>query len=117
MSYFFTKDYVPKNSTQFFVSILFSSAILLIQFIYFHSLLVFLSGDAEVKPGPNCKPNEVFSICHWNRNSISAHGLAQLHLLKVFVTVHKFNIICISETYIGSSTPSDDDNLEISGYI
>ena len=37
-----------------------------------YSLLLMLSGDAEMNPRPlsNCK--EYFSICHWNRNSISA---------------------------------------------
>ena len=95
---------------------LFSSTILLIPFVFFFSLLVSLSGDAEVNPGPNRKPNEVISICHWNLSSISAHNLAKLHILKAYVTVHKFDIICLSETYLDSSIPFDDNNLEISGY-
>ena len=32
------------------------------------------------------------------------------------MTVHKFGIICLSETYLDSSTQPDDDNLEIAGY-
>ena len=38
-----------------------------------------------------------------------------MFLLKVYIAIHKFCIICISETYLDSSIPSDS-NLEISGY-
>ena len=37
-------------------------------------------------------------------------------LLKTYIAIHKFDIICISETYLDSSTLSEDHNLEISGY-
>ena len=36
-------------------------------------------------------------------------------LLSVFISVHKFDIICLSETYLNSETSPDDDNLEIPG--
>ena len=36
--------------------------------------------------------------------------------MKAFVTVHKFDKICLSETYLDSRIPFDDNNLEISGY-
>ena len=42
-----------KSNRQFLVLILFSSTILLIRFV---------SGDVEVNPGPNRKPNEALSI-------------------------------------------------------
>ena len=113
----FIKDNVSKNNRQFLVSILFSSTISLIPFaFFFFSLLVSLNGDIEANLGPNHKSNEALSICHWNLDSISAHNFAKLHLLKAYVTVHKFNIICFSETYLDSSILVDDDNLEISGY-
>ena len=50
---FFIKDNGLKSNRQFLVLILFSSTILLIQFV---------SGDVEVNPGPNRKPNEALSI-------------------------------------------------------
>ena len=56
------------------------------------------------------------SLCHWNLNSISAHNYIKLFLLKAYIAIHKFDIICLSETYLDSSTSSDDDNLAISGY-
>ena len=83
---------------------------------FFFSLLVSFSGDIEVNLGPNHKSNKALSICHWNLNIISAHNFAKLYLLKAYVTIHKFNIICLSETYLDSSILVDDDNLEISGY-
>ena len=32
------------------------------------------------------------------------------------ISVHKFDIICLSETYLDSTFPIDDDNLVIPGY-
>ena len=84
---FFLKDNVSKNNRQFLVLILFSSTILLIQFVFFFSLLVSFSNDVEVNLGPNRKPNDALSICNWNLNSMSAHNFAKLYLLKAYVTV------------------------------
>ena len=56
------------------------------------------------------------SICHWNLNSIAAHNFAKLVLLKAFNSIHKFDIICLSETYIDSSILHNISNLEIPGY-
>ena len=33
-----------------------------------------------------------------------------------YISVHKFYIICLSETYLNSDIPSDDEILEIGGY-
>ena len=40
------------------------------------------------------------SIWHWNLNSISAHNYAKIYLLKAYIAIHKFDFICISETYV-----------------
>ena len=47
---------------------------------------------------------------------MSAQNFAKLHILKAYVTNHKFNIIWLSETYLDSSIPFADNNLEISVY-
>ena len=73
-----------------------------------------LSGYIEC--GFTHKPNEALSICHWNLNCLSAHNIAKLHVLKAYVTVHKFDIICLSEMYLDSSITVDDHELETSGY-
>ena len=77
--------------------------------------LILLSGDVEINPGPRYNSGEFFSICHWNL-SVSAYNYTKLSSLKAFIAVHKFDIICLSETYLDSSIAPDDDNLEISGY-
>ena len=57
------------------------------------------------------------SICHWNPNSISVHDyIGLLLLLKAYILVHKFYIICLSETYLQSTVPVDDYNFVISRY-
>ena len=39
-----------------------------------------------------------------------------MSLLKTYLTVRKFDIVCLSETYLDSNTAPDNDNLEISVY-
>ena len=39
-----------------------------------------------------------------------------MSLLNVYLTVHKFDIVCLSETCLDSNTAPDNVNLEISGY-
>ena len=78
--------------------------------------LLLNSGDVEVNPEPKNSVSECLSICHWNLNSISAHDHSKLFLLKAYVSVHKFDIICLSEIYLDSTVLLDDDNLVISGY-
>ena len=70
----------------------------------------------EINSGPRHNSVESFSICHWNLNSVSAYNCTKLSSLKAFTAVHKFDIICLSETYLDSSIAPDDGNLEISGY-
>ena len=62
------------------------------------------------------KRKDCLLICHWNLSSISAYDYFQLSLLNSDNSLHKFDIICLSETYLGSYTLLDDGNLEICGY-
>ena len=36
--------------------------------------------------------------------------------MKACIIFHKFDIICLSETYLDSTTPDDDDKLQIPRY-
>ena len=36
--------------------------------------------------------------------------------MKAYIVLHKFDIICLSETYLDFTTPNDDDELQILGY-
>ena len=87
----------------------------LLEYFWVASRIISLSGNIEINPGPNAL-NRCFSICHWNLNSISVHMFTKVSLLSAYISVHKFDIICLSETYLNSEIPSDDKNLEIPGY-
>ena len=82
---------------------------------WLHSVLLLLDGDVKINTGPKQSSINAFSICHWNLNSLSAHNYEKIFLLKGYIAIHGFDIICISETYLDSSTSPDDRNLEISG--
>ena len=80
------------------------------------NLLILLSADVKLNPGPKRAFTRNISICHWNLNSISTHNCIKLFLPEACIAIHKFDIICLSKTCLDSSTTSDDDNLAISGY-
>ena len=65
-------------------------------------------------PEPKKKDKDSLSICHWNLNTISAHDYSKLFILSSYNSLHKLDIICLSETYLDSNTPLDDDSFEIS---
>ena len=98
-----------KHKKIIFIWTLFSTPLScnLIRWLYI--LLITLSGDVELNPGPKRNAVQTFSICHWNLNSICAHNFAKLSLLRAYVSVHKFDIIFLSETYLDSSI--DDDTI------
>ena len=68
-----------------------------------------------MNPGPKPNPCHSFSICHWNLNSLTAHNYLKVSLLRAYVAIKKFDVVCISETYLDSSNLSDDDNFDIPG--
>ena len=105
-----------KISMKFFVWFLFLMGVSLNSSLWLQILLVLLSGDVEINPGPKRTPKANLSICHWNLNSISAHNYVKLSLLRAYLAFHKFDIICLSETYLNSSNSPDDETLEIPGY-
>ena len=90
---------------------------LLFLFIFQHFLtfkLLLRSGDIETQPGPRSKNS--LSVCHFNINSLSAHNFAKLSSLKAFNSVHNFDIICLSESFLDSSFHSGNPDLAMNGY-
>ena len=57
-----------------------------------------------------------FSICHWDLYSISTNNYHKIFLLSAYISLHQFDVVCISEIYLDSTTALDDNNLEIAGY-
>ena len=113
---FLSKDNVLKITSKFFFPFLLFHNIVPRVLVSLCSLLLMLSGDVEINSRflSNCK--EYFSICHWNLNSISANDYSKLFLLKAYIIPHKFDINCFSETYLDSTTLTNDDKLQIPGY-
>ena len=116
IAFLFSKGYVSKISTKLYISIFLLFIILLGRLAWLCRCLMILSGNVEVNPGPKNSISECLSICHCNLNSILTHNYFKLFLLKAHMSVHKFDIICLSETYLDSTVPLDDENLVISGY-
>ena len=110
------KDNYVQSNKRLCISFIVTIGILSRLPLWLYSILRTLSGDVETNPGPKRNSTETFSFCHWNLNSISSHDYVKMFLLKAYVTVLKFDIICLSETYLDSSTRPGDENLEIAGY-
>ena len=72
-----------------------------------------MSGDVQVNPGP--KPNSCksqrFSICHWNSNSLIAHGFPNVSLSTIYLSFNKFDIVCLWDDFLNSEILTDDENL------
>ena len=88
--------------------------IMLCFFAAFTFLLLLQHGDVEVNPRPKKKEVRFFSCFHWNLNSILAHN--KLSLLEAYNTIHKYDILCISETYLDFSVSVDDTTLSLPDY-
>ena len=106
---FFLKRYIYHNYTLFFIY--FS---IFVVYLLYHIKLISLSGDIELNPGLKPSSFKYFSVCHWELNSITPHDF--LKLLTAYNVMHKFDIICISESYFNSDTSSSDHKLNIPGY-
>ena len=80
-------------------------------------LLLICAGDIELNPGPRKNNTSYsFSFCHWNLNSIVEHSFSKLSLLKAYNVQHKFDMIYLSETFLDSSIPTNDEKLNMKGY-
>ena len=71
-------------------------------------------GDIELNPGPRKLKTNSLSVCHWNLNSLCARNFSKLTQLKAYNSLYKYDFICLSETYLDSTTP--DELIEIKGY-
>ena len=79
---------------------------------YFVRLLLLRAGDIETNPGPQ----KSIKFCHWNLNGLAAHGFVKIPLIEAFINTHNFDIICLSETFLDSTIPKNDENINIKGY-
>ena len=90
-----------------------SAFIILLTFLYIFTLLC-CHGDIELNPGPRKLKVNTLSVCHWILNSLTAHDFSKLTQLKVYMSTYKHDFLCLSETYLDSTTP--DNLIDIEGY-
>ena len=70
--------------------------------LWMYSHHINLSGDIELNPGPKQYINQCFSVCPWNLNSAVSPKFSKIQSLIAFNCIHKFDIICLSESYLNS---------------
>ena len=70
-------------------------------------------GNVEINPGSKKEETRFFTCFHWNLNSILIHN--KLSLLEEYNTIHQYDILCISETYLDSPVSIDYTTL-FAGY-
>ena len=81
----------------------------------FYQILQLLHHNVETTPGPNKKCKSL-TCCHWNVNCLTAHDMVKLPSITAYNTIHKYDFICISETYLDSSVRTDNRDILINGY-
>ena len=72
------------------------------------------SGDVELNPGPNKSSSLTFF--HWNLNGIAAHDFAKISLIQSHALPYNIDIIFLSETFLDSSTETNNPKVSILGY-
>ena len=78
-------------------------------------LLLILSGDVEQNSGPEKEKSHI-TFCHWKFNGLMAHNFIKVSLLQTLAVTNDYKIICLTETFLDSSTENDDNRISISGY-
>ena len=81
--------------------------------LFFIQNLLSCFGDIEENPGPKYSS---LVFCHWNLNELTAHDSIKTSLLQAYITQHNHDIICLTETFLNSSIPSDDNRIAIDAY-
>ena len=77
-------------------------AIFIFSSLHLCSLLL-LHEDIESNPGPRNSKNHLPSFRHWNLNIL-------------IYAIYKYNFLCLSETYLDASIPSDHVSLDLERY-
>ena len=79
-------------------------------------LILLLDGDTHPNPGPKKDKDYNFIVCHWNVNSIPTQNFSKLSLLSSYNSIYKYDLICLSETFLDSSFLPTDERLVLDGY-
>ena len=69
-------------------------------YFWFDEIVLKLSVEIEEKSGLKPSSNQYLSVCHWILKSISALNYIKVLLLRAYISSHKFDVTCISETWL-----------------
>ena len=69
------------------------------------NILLLLSGDININPGPNV--NKGLKFFRWNLNSICARNGVKISQIEAYDAIHKFDVIAISESMLDSTIRND----------
>ena len=75
-------------------------------------ILLLFGGDIETNPGP--QSDKSLKVFLWNLYSICARRSVKILLIEAYDSVHKIDLIAISETMLNSTIRND--NISIEGY-
>ena len=81
---------------------------------YLRILLLIRSGDIETNPGQ--KKQSCLKFFHWNLYELEAPDFIKLQLIGTYTATNNFDIVCLSETFLDSSIPNDENRINIAGY-
>ena len=81
-------------------------------YLFLHELILLLSGDIELNPGPHIE--NCVRFFHWNLNSICARNSTKVSLIEAYNSVYKYDVIALSETMLDSSV--SDEDIYIKGF-
>ena len=81
---------------------------------YLRILLLIRSGDIETNPGQ--KKQSSLKFFHWNLYELEAPDFIKLQLIGTYIATNNFDIVCLSEPFLDSSIPNDENRINIAGY-
>ena len=82
--------------------------------LYTKNFLLLKPRDIESYPGP--RKSSAPKFCHWSLNGLAVHEFTKFSLLEGYINANDIDIICLSEIFLDSSIPIDDNRLRIPGY-
>ena len=97
------ENYLVNNYISLIESLLllchyFENAYIFLFMLLYLFVLLQCHGDIELNAGPKKLKNKLLSVRHWNLNSLTTHSYSKLTQLKIYISLYKYDFICLSET-------------------
>ena len=73
-------------------------------------ILLLLSGDIELNPGPQTE--NCVRFFHWNLNGICARNGVKIPLIEAYNSLYKYDVIAVSESMLNSKVRDEEISIE-----